>query len=115
MNKEVIFKAEGYGLHRRTTSLYKQLIKALKKEGITTNRLMTMNFKYYNKHSIQKIDGATSFSREFFTKLITEDTVELEITYDSGFLTLTTMLSGCYDDVMGEYIGLWELGLVKRG
>lgn len=102
-------------MYKNITSLYKQVIKALKKEGIATNRLVVMNFDYYNKESVSVLNGATSFNRKLFETLITADTVELELTYKEGFLTLTTMLNGYYDDVMGQYVSLWEVGLVKRG
>jgi hypothetical protein len=115
MNKETIFKSEDRTMYKNITSLYKQVIKALKKEGIATNRLVVMNFDYYNKESVSVLNGATSFNRKLFETLITADTVELELTYKEGFLTLTTMLNGYYDDVMGQYVSLWEVGLVKRG
>ena len=94
MNKTLYFNQE-LNMYRKTATIYKDIIRALKNNGYHTRYIVEMTNKRFN--NVEVFTGARAFSRDRLKELVTTDTRQVELTIDeNNYLSLTTYT--WYDD-----------------
>ena len=112
MNNVLYFNQEP-NMYRKTATIYKDIIRALKNNGYHTRYIVEMTTKRFN--NVEVFTGAMAFSRDRLKELVTTDIRQVELTIDeNNYLSLTTYT--WYDDhyYIQNYISLWSVQPIEK-
>ena len=112
MNKVLYFNQEP-NMYRKTATIYKDIIRALKNNGYHTRYLVEMNYKDFN--GVEVFMGARAFSRDRLKELVDVRTSKIEVTIDdNGYLSLITYVGCEENELLYHYIGLWSIQPMEK-